>query len=52
MTLACLVFFATPPASRPMDCVESMVSPQLPRKAGSEPRSRTPHKCILTLRAK
>ena len=52
MTLACLVSFATPPASMPMERVESMVSAQLPRNAGSEQRSRTPHKCILTLRAK
>lgn len=44
MTLACLLSFATPPTSMPMDNVESMVSAQLPRKAGSEPRSRTPHK--------
>ena len=44
MTLACFVSFATPPASIPMDCVESMVSTQLPRKAKSEPCSRTPHK--------
>lgn len=52
MTLACLVSFATPPASMPMERVESMVNAQLPRNAGSEPRSRTPHKCILTLSAK
>ena len=48
MTLACLVSFATPPASIPMDRVESMVSSQLPRKARSEPRSRTPHKSAAT----
>ena len=52
MTLACLVSFATPPTSIPIDRVESMVNAQLPRNAGSEPRSRTPHKCILTLSAK
>ena len=43
MTLACLVSFATPPTSRPTESVESMVSAQLPRNPGSEPRSRTPH---------
>ena len=48
MTLACLVSFATSPASIPIDCVESMVSAQLPRKARSEPRSRTPHKSATT----
>ncbi len=44
MTLACLVFFATPPASIPTDRVEIMVIAQLPRKARSEPCNRTPHK--------
>ena len=44
MTLACLVFFATPPASIPTDRVEIMVIAQLPRKATSEPCNRTPHK--------
>ena len=33
----------TPPTSRPTESVESMVSAQLQRDAGSEPRSRTPH---------
>ena len=42
MTLACLVSFATPPTSRPTESVESMVSAQLPRNPGSEPRSRMP----------
>ena len=34
---ACLEFFATPPTSIPMLKVESMVSSQLPRNAGTEP---------------
>ena len=48
MTLDCLVSFAMPPTRIPTDKVESMVSAQLPRKARSEPCSRTPHKSATT----
>ena len=48
MTLACLPSLAMPPTSMPTDRVESMVSAQLPRNAGSEPCSRTPHKSAAT----